>query len=105
MVFTGIETLNDTSLEGILAFPSLEMPSFWPLILFAIYIIVTLSSYFSERETERRGNLLSSLAVAGFVNVVLSGILSIIGIIDRTTLIISIVISSIFIGIYMLTKN
>jgi|TARA_Y100000310_G_scaffold97876_1_gene95550 tryptophan-rich sensory protein len=105
MAYTGLEDLNDTTLKGILQFPTLDFPYFWPLIMFALFIIIGFSSYFAEKERTGRGNALSSLAVAGFVNIALSTILSILDLIDRTSLIISIVISLIFIAIYLLTDK
>lgn len=103
MTFIELDALNDTSITGILAFPNLNTPSFWPLILFGIFAVITLGTFFSEKERRTTGNFLSSLAVASFVNIVLSALLKMMNVIDQTTLIISLVISFIFIAIYLLT--
>ena len=104
MTWTTLEEYGNSSLKGIMQFPSQSFAWFWPLILSAIFLVVTFSSYFAEKEKTGKGNFLSSLAVAGFVNIALSLVLSILEVIDRTTLIISFIFSIIFIVIYMLTE-
>lgn len=103
MTYLELDVVNDTTITGILKFVNLDTPSFWPLILFAMFVVITLSTFFSEKERKGTGNALSSLAVAGFVNIVLSALLSTIGLISTINLIISVVISFIFIALYLLT--
>lgn len=104
MAYPGLDVINDTSIKGILQYPNISTPSFYPLILFGIFVVVSLATYFSEKERTGRGNFLSSLAVAGVLNIVLSVLLNLMTLISTLTLIVSMVISFIFIAIYLLTK-
>lgn len=105
MTYTTLDELNDTSLETILQFPSRDFALFWPLIQLAFFIIIVLASYYAEKDRTGRGNFLSSLAVGGWVSIIVGMFFNYLQLIDRTTFIITFVLSAIFIAIYMLTDN
>lgn len=100
MTWTTIDALNQTDLRDVLQYPNLEFPFLWVLVLFAFFTIVTLASYFSEKERIGRGNFLSSLAVGSFVSVIFALLMRLLSLIDKTTLIIAFVLMIIFVAIY-----
>lgn len=105
MAHITLDALNDTSVKGIMQFPSLDFALFWPLIQFAIFWIIVFSSYFAEKERTGRGNFLSSLAVGGFISIIIGLLLNLMEVIDRTTFVITFVLGIICVVIYMLTDR
>lgn len=104
MTYTQLETIENLDLKGFLQFPSIDTIMFYPLILFAIFIVFTLATFFKEVRREGKGNLLSSLAVAGFVTTVVAVLFSLLEIIQTRIVVITLVISIVFQVIYLLTK-
>ncbi len=104
MTYTQLEELPNLDLRGFLQFPSLDTPIFYPLLLFAIFVIFTLSTFFREVRREGKGNFLSSLAVAGFVTTAIAVIFSLLALIQVQIVVITFVISIVFQVIYLLTK-
>ncbi len=102
MTYETIENITD--LRGMLQFPSTDTPIFYPLLLFAIFIVFTLSTFFREVRREGKGNFLSSLAVAGFVTTVIAVIFSFLELIQVQIVVLTFVISVVFQVIYLLTK-
>lgn len=106
MTWTTLDQLNDTSVEGVLSYPSLDFPIFWPLIQLVIFIVLAMISYFAEKDRVGRGNFLSSLAVSSFVSLILAVLMRVrLHLIDKLTFNIELVICFIFIALYMLTKD
>lgn len=105
MTYTGLENLTNTDLVDLLKFPSIDTSIFYPLIMFGLFIIFSMASYFSEKERTGKGNILSSSAVSGLVMIVLATILRLLLLISKEILIITIVLGSIFVGIYLLTRR
>ncbi|KKL19288.1 hypothetical protein LCGC14_2466980 [marine sediment metagenome] len=104
MTYTTLENVSDLSLKGLLQFPSTDTPIFYPLILFAIFMVFTLSTFFRELRREGKGNILSSLAVAGFVTTAMATIFSLLDLIQVQIVVLTFVISTVFAIIYLLTK-
>lgn len=90
MTYPGLETINTS--EGIHSYyiyANSIVPILTPLILFAIFIVALLGSYFSQLRTRGFGNIASSFAVAGFIVAVVATFMSFIpGLINLTTLIV-----------------
>ena len=105
MGFIEINSTNFGSIQQLLQFPSLNMPAFYPLVFLALFVIITLTSYFSEKERKGEGNLLSSLAVSGIVLIILSVASQLIGLISTYTMIMILIICMIFDIIYLLNKD
>lgn len=75
MATTFPDLSNLSSGDGIvelMALPNSTYPFFWTLIMIGIWIVISLSMYFKEKEDLRRGNLLSSMAVSAFGVIMLS---------------------------------
>jgi len=105
MTYTTLESLNDTSLRGLLSFPTLDMTFFYAILLWTIGLILAISSYFFEKDRTGKGNFISSLAVSSFIMVVLSVILRYLELISREVLIINVVLTVIFVSAFLLTDR
>jgi len=58
---------NQTGLTGLLTYPAHVVPAFTPMLLFAIFMITFLGTFFGQaRITSRGGDFFSSFAVASF---------------------------------------
>lgn len=98
--------LTGDGLRDLLNFPNLDNSLvFYPLILFAIFFIVTTLTFFRELNREGKANILPSLAVAGFVTSAMAVLFSLIQVISTATLITTLVICIVFIGLFLLTKK
>tara|TARA_R110000787_G_scaffold199647_2_gene310756 strand:- start:5161 stop:5493 length:333 start_codon:yes stop_codon:yes gene_type:complete len=61
------QEFNQTGLTGLLTYPAHVVPSFTPMLLFAIFMITFLGTFFGQaRITGRGGDFFSSFAVASF---------------------------------------
>lgn len=105
MTYTQLENIGEINLQTILNFPNLDTPLFYPMILFAIFLIFSLGTFFRELKREGRANLLSSLAIGGFVTTVIAFILTILDVIQREIMVVVLVISLIFEVIFLLTSR
>ncbi len=105
MAYTELQDLEEISLRTLLQFPSIDTPIFWPLILFAIYVVFTFITFFSEVRRTGSGNFLSSLAVAGFITTAMATIFTFLDLIQLQILVITFAISIVFQVLYMLSKR
>lgn len=105
MTYTQLENIGEINLQTILNFPNLDTPLYYPLLLFVIFFIFTLGTFFRELKREGRANLLSSLAIGGYVTTVISFLLSILGVIQREIVVAALVISLVFQVMYLLTSR
>lgn len=103
MIFQTFQTLNATTLQEVFRFPTIDTPIFWPVILFAIFLVFGFGMFFREIVRERQGNIISSFAVSGFVTTAIAFVMSLMGIIQRQTVVMTLVIASVFIVIFLLT--
>jgi len=70
------------------------VPVFIPLVLFAVFVIVSFGTYFSQRRLSGRGDFIISFAVAGYITVLVAYVMSLIdGLINNFTVIICVVIA------------
>ena len=95
------EELNSRNMsEGIhvlFQYVSSVEPIFFSLVLFAIFIITCLGSFFTQKSLTGRGNFLASSAVAGYITTIAAYILSLIpGVVNTFTVVICLVISIVF---------
>ncbi len=103
--YNPLDNQSNIDLQTLLSYPSLNTPLFWPGILFVIYLVIASLTFFREAQREGKANLLSSLAVAGYVTVALSGILSLLQLIEISIVITILVISLVFQALFLLTKS
>lgn len=100
MSYIGLESLNDTSVAGIMSFPLTGDYYFYAKILFGIWLIIGLGFFFEEKKRLGKGNMLSSLAVSSLAIIVLAVIGSLFDIITQEVFVSTIVLGLIFIFIW-----
>ena len=105
MAYTELQDTTDLTLKGIMQYPSLETGMFYPVILFVIFTVVTLLSFFRELRREGRGNFLSSLAVGGFVTQMIAVIFTFMELISYQVMVLVLVIGVVFQVIFLLTNK
>ena len=105
MTYTGLDNLTSTDFSDLMTFPSIDTPIFYPLIIFCIFIVLTVGSYFREKESKGEGNFLSSMAVASVITITLSTILRLLEWISRDILIMNLAIGLVLIALYLLTDK
>jgi len=101
MIFTKIifayKTLgeaNVSSPEHIFQYVAEVEPFFWPMGLLALFVIITLSTYFSEERRTGRGDFWTSFAVAGYITSIASFILMLIpGVVNILTVVVILIMS------------
>lgn len=80
-------------------------PIFFPLVLFAIFIIACLGSFFTQKSLTGRGNFLASASVAGFMTTMAAYVLSLIpGIVNTFTVVVCLILSVVFTLLFLLKK-
>ena len=73
--YPNLSNLNGTvSIGELLALPNASYPFFWGLIMVALWVIISLTMYFTEKSLLGKGNLLSAMAVSAFAIIMLSTI-------------------------------
>jgi len=111
MTYQTLENITDLGLRDVLNFPNLcnattcNTPSYYPMLLFTFFIVFTSLTFFRELKREGRANLLSSLAVGGYITTVISAILSLLQLVDTQTVIMTLGISVVFQAIYLFTRQ
>ena len=73
---------GNATIGDFMAFPNSVYPYFWAWIIGGIWLIISLSLYFSQKEETGKTNLLSSLAVSSFACILLSAMGTVLGIIS-----------------------
>jgi hypothetical protein len=97
--------INDTTIEGILSYPTQGSPYFWLWIFGAIFFIFALTSYYKEVSLFGKGKLLSSLVVSSFFITCLAVLGSIVGFITTEILIIIVIFFVIFTAIFIFSSE
>jgi len=104
--YPDMSNLNATSgIGGILALPNASYPYFWTWILFGIWMIITTSLYFSEKERKGKGNLLSSMSVSSLAIIILSSLGTIIGFIEVSVMVQSLIFNLVIISLWIFSEN
>lgn len=106
MTYTEITDVStNLTLREMLQYPSINTPEFYPIILFTLFFMFTLMTFFRELKREGRGNFLSSLAVGGFVTTVIATVFTFLELVQYQIVVIILVISLVFQILFMLTKK
>ncbi len=104
MVCAGIETLADTSITGILSYPTICDAQFYAKIMAAIFIILAFGLFMRDRERETKPDIISAFGVSAIATIFLTLIGTLIGFIQQTIFIEIVVVGMIFIVVWMLKK-
>ncbi len=93
---------NDSGIGGLMSLPNSSYPYFWAWIMGGIFIIITLTMYYKDKEKVGKGKILSSMAVASLAVILLSTIGTILTIISVDIMIYILVFGIIIIAIWFL---
>lgn len=91
---------NQSGIGGLMNLPSSSYPYFWAWILGGLWIIISLTLYFTEKDKVGKGRILSSMSVASFAIIILATIGTVLGIISVDIIIYILVLGLIIIGIW-----
>ena len=100
----GIETLSDTSIVGILSYPTICDTQFYAKIMAAIFIILAFGLFMRDRDRETKPDMISAMGVSAIAVIFLSLIGTLIGFIQQTIFIEIFVVGMVLIVIWMLKK-
>ncbi len=105
MAYQTLENITDLGLREVLNFPNLHNPAYYSMLLMVFFIVFTSLTFFRELKREGRANLLSSLAVGGYVTTAIASILSLLQLVSTSIVITTLSISVVFQAIYLFTKS
>lgn len=74
-IFNYTNSTGATGITGVFGYVATSFPVFFPFVLFCIWLIIMLGSYFSEKRLNGIGDIMSSFAVSSVITFVLSSIL------------------------------
>lgn len=95
MALQTIQEFNVTTLDGLFIYVMTISPVFVPIMLFSIFMVVALGTFFSQQRLTGRGDFAASFATAGwFVTIISAGILSLVSnLVNVTTLVVCVSVS------------
>ncbi len=97
MAYQTINEFNATGLDGVMGYASSISPGFFPLVLFAIFIITTMGAYYSQLRLTGKTDFLASATAASYFTTMIAFVLSLIdGVLNPVVVAISFVITIIF---------
>ena len=107
MTYQTLDEANKTSIVGVLSYINNIVPIFTPLMLFALWIIILLGSYFSQIRTRGYGDILGSFAVANIIIAVVSIVMTLSPepVINIPTVVICIALAIIGVAILLTTDS
>jgi len=94
---------SDSNIGNFLALPNASYPYFWAWILGSMWLIISMTLYFKEKQTLGKGKLLSSMSVAAFAILVLSTIGTVLTIISLEIMVYIFIFSMLIIGVWFFT--
>jgi len=80
-------------------------PMFYPLVLFVVFLIATFGIHFREKEEKGRSNMITCFMVAGWITSIFAIILSLIDLVNIFTVVVCIIITSVFVLISFTSQN
>lgn len=105
MAFRGLENITVDGPEDILTYPLTGDFYFWAKILFGIWVVLGLSTFFEERLRLGKGNFLSSFAVSSIAVIVLALIGSLFEIVTGEVFVATLVLGILFIFIWFIKSR
>jgi hypothetical protein len=101
--------LSEIGINGtigdLMTFPNNIYPYFWVWIIGGLWLIITLSLYYNEKEKLGKGKFLSSMAVSGLACVLLSLFGTLLGIITTNIMVYIFVVAIVLIVIWFFSKD
>lgn len=96
---------DSTTIEGLLAYPTIGSPYFWLWILGGLFLIFTFTSYYNEVKVFGKGKLLSSLVISAFFITCLAVLGSAVGFITTEILIYIVILFAVFTAIFIFSSK
>ncbi len=97
---------NKTGLAGLLTYPAHVWAGFTPLLLFALFSIVLMSTFFSQKRLSGRGDFFSSFAAAGYFTAIIAFVMTLVeGMINITTLVTCVSVALVGTILLLTSKN
>lgn len=104
--FTDLSNLSQNATIGdFMAFPNASYPYFWAWIIGAIWVIITLTLFFTEKDKIGKAEILSNLAISSFACIVLSIFGTLLGIIENEIMIRILVLGIVFIVVWLFSSK
>lgn len=105
MAYTTIDQTNVTGIEGLFTYVAQVVPIFIPLLLFAVFMITMLGSFFSQKRLEGKSDFLSSFAVAAWFTTIIAFVLSLVPNLVNLLTISVCIVTSVISAILLLTSG
>ena len=94
MAWQTLTEYNLTGPEGLFVYPATAWVGFTPLLLFSLFCIVALSTFFIQKRFTGRGDFLGSITAASWFGLVISYVMSLIpGLVGSTPIIIFLIMT------------
>jgi len=104
--YPDLSSLSDNPTIGdFLALPNASYPFFWAWILGGIWIIITLSLYFSEKDRKTVESMLASMAIGCFAALILCVLGTIVGFVSLEIMIYALVFGIGIIAVWLFTTR
>ena len=101
MAYPTFTAFNNTGMDGLFLYPASVVPLFIPLVLFALFSITLMATFFSQKRLTGRGDFLASFSVASFFVAIVAFVMTLVdGLISLPTLVICAAIA--IIGVVLL---
>jgi len=94
MAYETFTEFNSTGLAGLFLYPANVWGGFIPLILFALFAITFMSTFFSQKRLIGKGDFIASFAVASYFVAIVAFVMSLTdGLINITTVVVCVVLT------------
>ena len=101
-----VDTNLSAGIHTIFQYVGEIVPIFFPLVLFCLFIIYTISSYLIQKEQTGRSNFFSSLVVAGYLTTITAFVMNLIpGLLNPLYPAITLIVSMIMTLVFFLSKR
>ncbi len=106
MAYITFEEFNNTGVEGLFLYPASVWSGFIPMVLFGLFVIVMMSTMFSQRRLSGKGDFKASFAVSGYFVTVIAFLMTLVdGLINSYTLGICVAIAIVGTILLMTSEN
>ena len=109
MIYQAYQTFtefNQTGMAGLFLYPASVVDIFIPMVLFTMFVVILLATYFSQKRLTGRGDFFASFAVAGYFVAILSFLMSLVdGLINGATILTCLIVAVIGTIILLISKK
>ena len=106
MPIQNIQEFNATGIDGLFQYAAQVEPTFTPLLLFTIFMISMLGTYFSNRRMTGKSDFAASFAVGGWFTLIIAFVLNLMdGVINVFTMGICIAVAIIGLAFLIFSRD